>query len=59
MPLKFRSFKNKKTGQVCPIPAGRYGNLLNQVKRLLIRSKGRAKAKCYVAFARPALALIV
>jgi len=35
MPLKFRCFKNKNTGQVCHMPAGRYGNFLNSVKKIV------------------------
>jgi hypothetical protein len=35
MPLKFKCFKKKETGQVCYIPAGRYGNFLNSVKKLV------------------------
>jgi hypothetical protein len=35
MPLNFRCFKNKNTGQVCYVPAGRYGNFLNSVKKLV------------------------
>ena len=35
MPLNFRCFKNKNTGQVFYIPAGRYGNFLNSVKKLV------------------------
>jgi hypothetical protein len=34
MPLNFRCFKNKNTGQVFYIPAGRYGNCINSVKKL-------------------------
>lgn len=34
MLLNFRCFKNKKTGQVCHVPVGRYGNFLNIVKKL-------------------------
>jgi len=35
MPLIYRCFKNKKNGQVCYIPAGRYGNFLNRVKKMV------------------------
>ena len=35
MPLKFRRFRNQETGQVCYIPAGRYGNFINSVKKLV------------------------
>jgi len=35
MLLKFKFFKNKKTGQVCHIPAGRYGNFLNTIKKVV------------------------
>jgi len=35
MGLKFKCFKHKETGQVCYIPAGRYGNFLNAVKKLV------------------------
>ena len=35
MPLNFRCFKNENTGQVCYMPAGRYGNFLNSVKKLV------------------------
>jgi hypothetical protein len=35
MALSFRCFKNKVTGQVCYTPAGRYGNFLNSVKKLV------------------------
>lgn len=35
MLLKFKRFINKETGQVCHIPAGRYGNFTNSVKKLV------------------------
>jgi hypothetical protein len=35
MPLNFRCFKNKNTGQVCYMPAGRYGNFLNTIKKIV------------------------
>lgn len=35
MALQFRQFRNKVTGQVCHTPAGRYGNFLNSVKKLV------------------------
>lgn len=35
MPLTFRCFKNKITGQVCNVPAGRYGNFLNTIKKIV------------------------
>lgn len=35
MGLKYRCFKNEKTGQVCYMPAGRYGNFLNAIKKLV------------------------
>jgi hypothetical protein len=35
MPLNFRRFKNENTGQVFYRPAGRYGNFLNSVKKLV------------------------
>lgn len=35
MPLKFRCFKNQVTGHTCYVPAGRYGNFLNSVKKLV------------------------
>ena len=35
MPLKFRCFRIRNTGQVCYMPAGRYGNFLNSVKKLV------------------------
>jgi hypothetical protein len=35
MPLSFRCFKSKKTSQVCYTPAGRYGNFLTVVKKLV------------------------
>jgi hypothetical protein len=35
MSLNFRCFKNRETGQVCYIPAGRYGNFTNSVKKLV------------------------
>jgi hypothetical protein len=35
MALKYRCFKNQVTGQTCYTPAGRYGNFLNSVKKLV------------------------
>ena len=35
MPLNYRCFKNIKTGQVCYIPGGRYGNFLNSVRKMV------------------------
>jgi hypothetical protein len=35
MPLTFRCFKNKETGQVLYMPSGRYGNFLNSIKKLV------------------------
>jgi len=35
MLLNYRCFKNRETGQVCYMPAGRYGNFLNSVKKLV------------------------
>ncbi|MBI5050319.1 MAG: hypothetical protein HZC11_05465 [Nitrospirae bacterium] len=35
MGLTFRKFRNKLTGEVCFMPAGRYGNFLNSVKKLV------------------------
>ena len=35
MPLNFRCFKNKNTGQVWYVPTGRYGNFVNSVKKLV------------------------
>jgi hypothetical protein len=35
MPIEYRCFKNKKTGQACHIPAGRYGNFLNAIKKIV------------------------
>ncbi len=35
MPLKFRRFRHKETGQVCYMEGGRYGNFLNSVKKLV------------------------
>jgi hypothetical protein len=35
MPLNSKCFKNRETGQVCYIPAGRYGNFINSVKKLV------------------------
>lgn len=31
----YRCFKNKATGQVCFMPAGRYGNFLNTIKKIV------------------------
>lgn len=35
MALQFRQFRNKVTGQVCHTPAGRYGNFLSSIKKLV------------------------
>lgn len=35
MALTFRKFKNKETGQVCYIEAGRYGNFKNALKKIV------------------------
>jgi len=35
MPLKFMRFKHKTNGKVCHIPAGRYGNFLNVIKKIV------------------------
>jgi len=35
MPLTFRRFRNKQTGKVWEVPAGRYGNFLNSVKKIV------------------------
>jgi len=35
MALKFRCFKNRNTGQIVYTPAGRYGNFLNAIKKLV------------------------
>ena len=35
MALAFRMFRNRKTGQVCYIEAGRYGNFKNTLKKLV------------------------
>lgn len=35
MPLTYRRFRNKTTGQIVHIPAGRYGNFLNTVRKLV------------------------
>jgi hypothetical protein len=35
MPLKYRQFRNKITGQVIYMPAGRHGNFLNSIKKLV------------------------
>ena len=35
MPLTFRQFRNKVTGQVFYAPAGRYGNFLNSIKKIV------------------------
>jgi hypothetical protein len=35
MALKYRRFRHKETGQVCYAPAGRYGNFLNSIKKLV------------------------
>ena len=35
MALKFRCFNHRKTGQACYVPAGRYGNFLNSIKKLV------------------------
>ncbi len=34
MGIKYRRFWNRKTGAYCDIPAGRYGNFLNTIKKL-------------------------
>ncbi len=35
MALKYGCFKNKVTGQVCYFPAGRYGNFLSAIKKIV------------------------
>lgn len=35
MSVRFRKFRNKKTGEECFMPAGRYGNFLNAIKKLV------------------------
>jgi hypothetical protein len=35
MPLPFRRFRHKETGQIWEVPAGRYGNFLNSVKKIV------------------------
>ena len=35
MPLKFLRFKNKQTGKVWEVPAGRYGNFITSVKKIV------------------------
>ncbi len=35
MPLKFRQFRNKITGEVCHVEVGRYGNFKNALKKLV------------------------
>lgn len=35
MPLKFRCFRHRESDKVCYVPAGRYGNFLNSVKKLI------------------------
>ncbi len=35
MGLSYRKFKNKNTGETCFMPAGRYGNFLNSIKKLV------------------------
>ncbi len=35
MPLTYRRFRNKITGQIVHIPAGRYGNFLNVVRKVV------------------------
>jgi len=35
MPLTYRQFRNKTTGKICYAPAGRYGNYLNTIKKLV------------------------
>ncbi len=35
MPLTYRQFRNKTTGKICYTPAGRYGNFLNSIKKLV------------------------
>jgi hypothetical protein len=35
MPLTFRRFRHKETGKVFEVPAGRFGNFLNSIKKLV------------------------
>jgi hypothetical protein len=35
MPLRCRCFKNRETSQVIYVPAGRYGNFLNTIKKIV------------------------
>jgi hypothetical protein len=35
MPLSYRQFRNKTTGKICYTPAGRFGNFLNTIKKLV------------------------
>jgi hypothetical protein len=35
MPLTYRKFRNKSTGQICYVEAGRYGNFKNSLKKLV------------------------
>lgn len=35
MPLSYHGLRHKTTGNVCHIPAGRYGNFLNSIKKLV------------------------
>lgn len=35
MPLIYKRVRNQITGQVCHLPAGRYGNFLNSVKKIV------------------------
>lgn len=35
MPLTYRCFRNKLTGQLSYVPAGRYGNFLNSIRKLV------------------------
>ncbi len=48
MPLSFRCLRNKETGQPCYVPAGRYGNFLNSVKKLANYVRYNIP-KCYIA----------
>jgi hypothetical protein len=35
MPLRYRCFKNSENGQVIYVPAGRYGNFVNTIKKIV------------------------
>lgn len=35
MPLKFKCFKNKKTGQLVYVESGRFGNFKNTIKKFV------------------------